>query len=74
MILRIPHCSRKVEGCARFRCFYFLKINHRKKVQRAENIYRCLGDYYQHLASELAALSQSDFRSHEYLIQFLQER
>ena len=38
--------------------FLFFKINHRKKAQRVENIYRCLGELLSALASELAAFNQ----------------
>ena len=74
VILQIPHCSRKVKGWARFRCFYCIKLITIKRCRGWEIFTGAWGNYYQRLASELAAFSQSDFRSHELLIQFLQER
>ena len=74
LVLQIPRCSRKVKGWVRFRCFYFIKLITIKRHRGWLIFMGALGNYYQHLASELAVFSQSDFRSHEYLIQFLQER
>ena len=70
MILQIPHCSRKAKGWARFSCFYFIKLTTIKRLRGREILTGAWGYYYQRLASEPAAFSQSDFRPHEYLIQF----
>ena len=68
MILQIPCCSRKVKGWVRFCCFYFIKLITVKRRRGWEIFTGAWGNYYQHLASDLAVFSQSDFRSHEYLI------
>ena len=74
MILQIPHCSRKVKGWARCRYFYCIKLITVKRRRGREIFTGAWGNYYQCLANELAAFSQADVRSHEYLSQFLQER
>ena len=71
MILQIPHCSRKVKGWARFHCFYCIKLITVKRRRGRKIFTGAWGKYYQRLASKLAAFSQSDFRSHEYSVQFL---
>ena len=68
MILQIICCSGKVRGWGRFHCFYFIKLIAVKRHRRWKIFTGAWGNYYQHLASDLAAFSQSDFRSHEYLI------
>ena len=74
VILQIPHCSRKVKGWVRFRCFYSIKFITIKRHRGQKIFTGAWGNYYQCLASELATFSQSDLRFYEYLIQFLQER